>query len=246
LEQFTRTKILLGEQGLALLAQSKVLLFGVGGVGSYTVEALARTGVGQLVLVDYDQVEITNINRQLPALLSTLGRYKVDVLKERILDINPEAEVTVYREKVGPENVRIFFQENPSYVVDAIDMVTGKIAIIETALALGVPLVSAMGAGNRLDPAKIRLADISETSGCPLARIMRQELRKRGIRKGVKVVYSTEAPQKRWEDAAADAQDRRSPGSISFVPSVAGLFLAAQVVRELVGRWIDDAGKENI
>ena len=145
MEQFTRTKILLGEQGLALLAQSKVLLFGVGGVGSYTVEALARTGVGQLVLVDYDQVEITNINRQLPALLSTLGRYKVDVLKERILDINPEAEVTVYREKVGPENVRIFFQENPSYVVDAIDMVTGKIAIIETALALGVPLVSAMG-----------------------------------------------------------------------------------------------------
>jgi len=209
------------------------MIFGVGGVGSYTVEALARAGVGHLVLVDYDTVDVTNINRQVPALLSTVGSYKVDVLQKRIADINQEAQVTVYREKVSPENVRIFFQENPSYVVDAIDMVTGKIAIIEAALGAGIPFLSALGAGNRLDPTKLQIGDLSETTGDPLARILRRELRQRGIKKGVKVVYSTELPLKPREE---DRQEltRRVPGSVSFVPSVAGLFIAAQVVRDLL------------
>jgi tRNA A37 threonylcarbamoyladenosine dehydratase len=230
LEQFIRTKMLLGEKGLALLARSKVVIFGVGGVGSYTVEALARAGIGHLVLVDYDTIDVSNINRQLPALFSTVGKYKVDVLKKRIRDINPQASVSIYQEKVVPENVRIFFQENPSYIVDAIDMISGKLAIVETAFQIGVPVVSAMGAGNRLDPTRLKMGDISETSGCPLARIMRKELKKRGITKGLKVVYSTEPPLK--IDGSITVS--RSPGSISFVPSVAGLFLAAQIVNDLV------------
>lgn len=238
MEQFIRTKLLIGEEGLGLLAQSKVIVFGVGGVGSYTVEALARAGVGHLVLVDFDIVAVSNINRQLPALLSTVGSYKVDVLRKRIADINPEAQVTVYYEKVLPENVRIFFQENPSYVVDAIDMVTGKIAIIETAIESGIPFVSALGAGNRLDPTKLKLGDISETSGCPLARILRKELRKRGISKGVKVVYSTEPPLKQREEFYEETA-RRLPGSISFVPSVAGIFLAAQVIQDILLKHTD-------
>lgn len=233
MDQFARTRLILGAEGLAVLACSKVMIFGVGGVGSYTVEALARAGVGHLVLVDYDTVDVTNINRQVPALLSTVGSYKVDVLQKRIADINQEAQVTVYREKVSPENVRIFFQENPSYVVDAIDMVTGKIAIIEAALGAGIPFLSALGAGNRLDPTKLQIGDLSETTGDPLARILRRELRQRGIKKGVKVVYSTELPLKPREE---DRQEltRRVPGSVSFVPSVAGLFIAAQVVRDLL------------
>lgn len=230
MEQFIRTKMLLGEKGLALLARSKVVIFGVGGVGSYTVEALARAGIGHLVLVDYDTIDVSNINRQLPALFSTVGKYKVDVLKKRIRDINPQASVSIYQEKVVPENVRIFFQENPSYIVDAIDMISGKLAIVETAFQIGVPVVSAMGAGNRLDPTRLKMGDISETSGCPLARIMRKELKKRGITKGLKVVYSTEPPLK--IDGRITVS--RSPGSISFVPSVAGLFLAAQIVNDLV------------
>jgi tRNA A37 threonylcarbamoyladenosine dehydratase len=232
-DQFARTRLLLGAEGLARLACSKVMIFGVGGVGSYTVEALARAGVGHLVLVDYDTVDVTNINRQLPALLSTVGSYKVDVLQKRIADINKEAQVTVYREKVSPENVRIFFQENPSYVVDAIDMVIGKIAIIEAALGAGIPFLSALGAGNRLDPTKLQIGDLSETTGDPLARILRRELRQRGIQKGVKVVYSTELPLKPRDEDRPELT-RRVPGSISFVPSVAGLFIAAQVVRDLL------------
>lgn len=230
MEQFIRTSMLLGEKGLELLSRSKVIVFGVGGVGSYTVEALARVGIGNLVLVDYDTVDVSNINRQLPALFSTVGKYKIDVLKERITDINPQAKVTIYQEKVVPENVRIFFKENPSYIVDAIDMISSKLAIIETALQMGVPVVSAMGAGNRLDPTRLKMGDISETSGCPLARIMRKELKKRGITKGLRVVYSTEPPVKTEEENALS----RIPGSISFVPSVAGLFLAAEVVNDLV------------
>lgn len=245
MEQFSRTKMLLGETGLKILAQSKVLIFGVGGVGSYTVEALARAGVGQLVLVDFDTVDVTNINRQLPALFSTVGSYKVDVLKTRIADINREAQVTVYKEKVVPENVRIFFQENPSYVVDAIDLVKGKVAIIETAIALGIPFISALGAGNRLDPTKLKLGDLSETSGCPLARMIRKELRKKGIVQGVKVVYSTEQPVKKIKENT-DNSTLRVPGSISFVPSVAGIFLAAQVVRDLLRLNLDGLGKDSI
>jgi tRNA A37 threonylcarbamoyladenosine dehydratase len=231
LEQFVRTKMLVGEQGLNYLQQSKVIVFGVGGVGSYTVEALARTGIGYLVLVDFDTIDVTNINRQLPALFSTVGKYKVDILKERIRDINPQAEVVIYKEKVSSENAGVFFKENPAYVVDAIDMIKGKVAIIETALQLEVPIISALGAGNRLDPSKLKIGELSETSGsgCPLARIMRRELKKRGIIKGVQVVYSTEQPLKNVRISSS-----RVPGSISFVPSVAGLFLAARVINDLL------------
>ncbi|NLO75375.1 MAG: tRNA threonylcarbamoyladenosine dehydratase [Clostridia bacterium] len=223
--------MLIGREGLECLQQSKVMIFGVGGVGSFTVEALARAGVGSLVLVDFDTVEATNINRQLPALHSTIGKYKVEVLAERIYDINPLAKAITYKEKVSRENVRAFFRENPSYVIDAIDMISGKLAIIETALQLKIPIISAMGAGNRLDPSKIKIGDISETagSGCSLARVMRRELKKKGITQGVSVVYSTEQITR-----CVDNPVSRIPGSISFVPSVAGLFLAAKVVKDLL------------
>lgn len=231
MKQFTRTQMLIGEKGLDILQHSKVLIFGVGGVGSFTVEALARAGIGSLVLVDYDLLDETNINRQIPALFSTIGRFKVDILRDRIRDINPESKVVVYKEKVSAENVKLFFEKPPSYVVDAIDMISGKKAIIETALQFKIPIISAMGAGNRLDPSKIKIGDLSETagSGCSLARIMRRELKKQGITKGVQVVYSTELPAKCIDKAVS-----RTPGSISFVPSVAGLFLAAQVINDLL------------
>ena len=231
LEQFTRTQLLIGREGLGCLQQSKVMIFGVGGVGSFTVEALARAGVGTLVLVDFDTVDVTNINRQLPALHSTIGKYKVAILQERIHDINSQAKVITYQEKVSSENVRAFFSENPAYVVDAIDMISGKLAIIETAWQLKIPIISAMGAGNRLDPSKIKIGDLSETvgSGCSLARVMRRELKKKGISQGVSVVYSTEQITR-----CADNSGSRTLGSISFVPSVAGLFLAAKVVNDLL------------
>ena len=181
--------------------------------------------------MDFDTVEATNINRQLPALHSTIGKYKVEVLAERIYDINPLAKAITYKEKVSRENVRAFFRENPSYVIDAIDMISGKLAIIETALQLKIPIISAMGAGNRLDPSKIKIGDISETAGpgCSLARVMRRELKKKGITQGVSVVYSTEQITR-----CVDNPVSRIPGSISFVPSVAGLFLAAKVVKDLL------------
>jgi len=233
LEQFSRTQMLIGEDGLERLRQSKVMIFGVGGVGSFTVEALARAGVGSLVLVDFDLVDVTNINRQLPALHSTIGKYKVEILRERIHDINPRAKVITYKEKVSAENVRDIFNENPSYVVDAIDMISGKLAIIETALQLKIPIISAMGAGNRLDPSKIEIGDISETagSGCSLARVMRRELKKRGITQGVLAVFSTEQITRFNTDNNTAS---RTLGSISFVPSVAGLFLAAKVANDLL------------
>lgn len=221
----------MGEKGLEKLACSKVVVFGVGGVGSYAVEALARAGIGQMTLVDYDTVCVTNINRQLGALHSTVGRVKVEVLRERIHDINPQAQVTVHREFVSAENVDRLVEEDSSYLVDAIDKVTGKLAIIEKAFSLGIPVISAMGAGNRMDPTKIRIADISETVGCPLARIMRRELRKRGITRGLKVVYSTE-PALKVDAGLPDGV--RTPGSISFVPGAVGLFLASQIVNDLL------------
>ncbi|MDD2432167.1 MAG: tRNA threonylcarbamoyladenosine dehydratase [Clostridia bacterium] len=230
MEQFVRTKMLIGEKGLACLQKSKVIVFGVGGVGSYTVEALARAGIGKLVLVDFDIVDVTNINRQLPALFSTVGEYKVDILKMRIKEINPCAQVSVYKTMVTSENVGVFFKENPAYIIDAIDQVKGKMAIIETALARGVPVISSMGVGNRLDPTKLKVGALSETSGCPLARIMRRELKKKGIAHRLKVVYSTEPPRKTTGSSG-------SIGTISFVPSVAGLFLAADVVNDLLKKF---------
>ena len=232
MEQFLRTQMLIGGEGLERLQQSKVMIFGVGGVGSFTVEALARAGVGSLVLVDFDIVDVTNINRQLSALHSTIGKYKVEILQERIHDINPQAKVITYKEKVSGENVREFFSENPSYVVDAIDMISSKLAIIKTALQLRVPIISAMGAGNRLDPSKLKLGVLSETagSGCSLARVMRRESKKEGINQEVSVVYSTE----QITSCSTNNSTSRTLGSISFVPSVAGLFLAAKVVNDLL------------
>lgn len=229
LPQFSRTKLLIGERGLACLQKSRVIVFGVGGVGSYAVEALARTGIGNLVLVDFDQIEITNINRQLPALLSTIGDYKVDLLRTRIKEINPEAQVTVFKSKVTPDNVQKFFSGEISYVLEAIDQVSAKAAIIETAFHLGIPIISAMGMGNRLEPTKLKISRLNETSGCPLARVMRRKLKQKGISPDLKVVYSQELPPKN-----RNKTQEQIIGSISFVPAVAGFLLASEVVQDLL------------
>lgn len=231
MKQFLRTELLLGKEAMVKLQNSKVAIFGAGGVGSYVVEALARSGVGHLILVDFDTICESNINRQIEALYSTLGRVKIEVLKERILDINPQAKVELYQEFINDDNIDSIIDKECSYLVDAIDNVPGKLAIIEKALQLERPVISAMGTGNKLDPSKLLVADISETKGCPLARVVRRELKKRGIYKGVKVVYSSEPP---IPVSASDEENKRIIGSVSFVPSVAGLMIAAQVVRELV------------
>lgn len=242
--RFSRTAMLIGQEGLDKLKQAKVIVFGVGGVGSYVVEALARAGIGKLTLVDFDTVDITNINRQLPALEHTVGQYKVDLMAERVRLINPQAEVTPIRQFYTPENGDELLKPRYSFVVDAIDNVTGKIDIIRRCYSQGIPVISSMGAGNKLDPAAFRVADISETSVDPLARAIRRELRKFEIYKGVKVVFSTEPPltpkvqlPKTKVEPTEQAKPTKSlaPGSISFVPGAAGLVLAGAVVRELLG-----------
>lgn len=233
-EQFLRTEFLLGDEGIDKLQGSHVVVFGVGGVGSFTVEALARAGVGKLTIVDFDVVDITNINRQLIALHSTIGKEKVRVLKNRLLDINPELEVEAWAEKVLPETVEEFFQQDYDYVVDAIDMVSSKLALIEFCVNHDIPIISSMGTGNKLDPSKLTVTDIHKTSTCPLARVMRYELKKRGVKK-LEVVYSTETPIKPIIPQNVEIGEKRSvPGSTSFVPSSAGLLLASVVVRNLI------------
>ncbi len=222
--QYTRTEMLLGEEGVKKLRKSSVIIFGVGGVGSYVAEGLARVGVGRITVVDKDSVDITNINRQLPALHSTLGRPKVAVVQERIHDINPECDVEGLQCFFLPDTADGFDFSRYDYVVDAIDNVTGKIAIAEKAYNEGTPVISSMGTGNKLDPTKFKVASIEKTKICPLARVMRRELSKRGI-KGLKVVYSEEEPVKTGS---------RTPGSVSFVPSVAGLIIAGEVVKSLL------------
>lgn len=235
----------MGEAAIARLKTAKVAVIGIGGVGSFTAEALARTGVGHFVLVDDDCVCITNINRQLIALRSTVGRPKVEVMRERILDINPDAQVECYQEFYSAETAESLISGDLSYVVDAIDTVSAKLDLVCRCQTLGIPIVSSMGAGNKLDPSRFRLADINDTSVCPLARVMRQELRKRGVKK-LTVVYSTEKPIKIEEQdnpcrtncicprKDRTCVDRRSvPGSLAFVPSVAGLILASKVVADL-------------
>lgn len=224
-ERFQREIMLIGEEGLSRLKEARIAVFGLGGVGGHAAEALARAGVGHFLLVDKDAVEISNLNRQAVAFQSTLGRLKTEVMKERILDIDPEAEVEVRNVFFLPENAGDFRFSDYDYVVDCVDTVTAKLSLIESADAAGVPIISAMGAGNRLDPARMRVADIYETEGDPLSRVMRRELRKRGIRK-LKVVYSGEKPV----DTGV-----RTPGSISFVPAVMGLIMAGEVVRGLAG-----------
>lgn len=236
INEYSRTELLIGGEGIRRLRESTVLVFGVGGVGSHCIEALARSGVGRLVLVDNDKVSLTNINRQSIALHSTVGRYKTEVMKEKIRDIDPSIRVDTYETFVLLDNVEETFRENPDYVIDAIDTVTAKLAVIETSLKRGIPVISSMGTGNKLHPEQFEIADISKTSVCPLCRVMRRELRARGI-EHLKVVYSREKPiDTSGRTTGEDTGMRRSvPGSISFVPPAAGLLIAGEVIRSLSG-----------
>lgn len=237
-ERFSRTELLIGTDSMKRLQQSRVAVFGVGGVGGYVVEALARSGVGMLDLIDNDTVSVSNINRQIIATENTIGRSKVDVIKERVMDINPDIIVRTFETFYMPDTAQQFDFTKYDYVVDAIDTVTGKIALVMQAEEAGTPIISSMGAGNKLDPAAFQVSDIYKTSVCPLAKVMRRELKKRGVKK-LKVVYSQEKPltpiapdEKNAEEPAAGR--RQVPGSIAFVPSVAGLIIAGEVVKDLI------------
>lgn len=233
-EQFQRTELLLGNEAMQKLSKAHVIIFGVGGVGGYAAEAVARSGVGHISLVDMDTVSASNINRQIIALHSTVGRYKTEVMRDRILDINPAAEVTVHNCFYMPENADKFDFSRYDYVVDAVDTVTAKIEIIMQSKQHNVPVISSMGAGNKLDPTKFEVADIYKTSVCPLARVMRYELKRRGV-KELKVVYSTEQPAKRNTGDETAFHGKIAPGSTAFVPSVAGLIIGAEVIKDISG-----------
>lgn len=234
--EYSRTELLIGTEGIERLRKATVMVFGVGGVGSHCIEALARSGVGKLILIDNDTVSLTNINRQSIAYHSTVGQYKTKVMEERIHDICPEIEVKTYEMFVLPENIEEIFQESVDYIIDAIDTVTAKLALVQIAKEKGIPIISSMGTGNKLHPELFEITDIYKTSVCPLCKVMRKELKVRGIRK-LKVVYSKEAPiDTSGCITGEDKGMRRSlPGSISFVPPVAGLILAGEVIRELAG-----------
>ena len=249
LNQFSRTQLLFGKEGMEKLYQARVAVFGIGGVGGYTVEALARSGVGTLDLIDDDRVCLTNVNRQIFATRKTVGRYKVDVAEERILEINPGAVVHKYKTFYAPQTAAQFDFTRYDYVVDAIDTVTGKLELAEQAEKAGVPIISSMGAGNKVDPTAFEVTDIYQTSVCPLARVMRRELKKRGIKK-LKVVYSREPAITPIDDmtiscrthcicppgtARKCTQRRQVPGSNAFVPPVVGLIIAGEVVKDLSG-----------
>ncbi len=249
LNQFSRTQLLFGAEAMEKLYHARVAVFGIGGVGGYTAEALARSGIGTLDLIDDDKVCLTNINRQIFATRKTVGQYKVDVAEQRILDINPDAVVHTYKTFYSPDTAEQFDFTLYDYVVDAIDTVTGKLELVEQAEKAGVPIISSMGAGNKLDPTAFEVADIYETSVCPLARVMRRELKKRGIKK-LKVVYSKEPAMTPIDDMAVSCrancicppgtertctQRRQVPGSNAFVPPVAGLIIAGEVVKDIAG-----------
>ena len=249
LNQFSRTQLLLGQDGMDRLANARVAVFGVGGVGGFTVEALARSGVGTIDLIDDDEVCLTNINRQIIALRSTVGKYKVDVAAERLRDINQNIQVNTYKTFYMPDTAHQFDFSQYDYVVDAIDTITGKLELVMQAHKAGTPIICSMGAGNKLDPTAFRVADIYKTSVDPLARVMRHELRKRGIKK-LKVVYSEEPPMRPVDDMASSCRtncicppgaarkctERRDiPGSNAFVPSVVGLIIAGEVIKDLSG-----------
>lgn len=250
LDQFSRTQLLLGKEGIERLSGSRVAVFGIGGVGGYVCEALVRSGVGAFDLIDDDRVCLTNLNRQILATRKTVGRYKAEVMAERMKEINPNVEINIHKCFILPENADDFPFEEYSYIVDAVDTVTAKLEIILRAKAKGVPVISAMGAGNKLDAGRLRVADIYETKVCPLARVMRYELRKKGVKK-MKVVYSDEVPTRPIEDMTISCRthcicppdakhkctERRDiPGSTAFVPAVAGLLIAGEVVKDLTGR----------
>lgn len=236
LQAFSRSEELLGKEGLQILANSKVAVFGIGGVGSYVVEALARSGIGNLTLVDHDEVSLTNLNRQLVALRSTMGRKKVSVAKERIMDINQDAVVHTYDTFFNTDTAQLFDFSGYDYIVDAVDTVSAKLLLIEKAKEANVPIISCMGTGNKLNPSCFQIADISKTSVCPLAKVMRTELKKRKIKK-VKVLFSTETVRKEKKSEPVElrsASKRPAPASVSFVPGVAGLMIAGEVIKDLV------------
>lgn len=233
LNQFSRTQMLIGEEGIKKLTNSKIAIFGIGGVGSYVAEALARSGVGNFILVDNDKVTITNINRQIIATTKTIGQYKVDLMKQRILDINPEAEVETYKTFYMPDCKENILDNSIDYIVDAIDTVTAKIYLIEEAQRLNIPIISSMGTGNKLEPSKFEITDIYKTSVCPLAKVMRKELKQRNIKK-LNVLYSKEEPVKIKRNSEEETTKKQVPGSIAFSPSVAGLIIASKVVKDLI------------
>jgi len=230
--QFDRTIGLIGETALEKLQKSKVAVVGLGGVGSYSVEALARSGVGSLVIADCDVISPSNINRQLPALNSTVDKDKVQIVKERILDINPDAQVYIISERISDNTPKELFS-GCDYIIDAIDDVNAKVFLVKAAKELCIPIISSMGTGNKLDPAGFKIAPIEKTKVCPLAKVMRRELKNRGI-KGIKVLYSEEEPIRTAIEEGADSRNSRTPGSISFVPSVAGLIIAGEVIRDVI------------
>jgi tRNA A37 threonylcarbamoyladenosine dehydratase len=247
LNQFSRTELLFGKDAMETLSNARVAVFGVGGVGGYAVEALARSGVGTIDLIDDDKVCLTNLNRQIIATRKTVGKYKVDVMKERILDINPDAVVNVHKCFFLPETTEEFDFSQYSYIIDAVDTVTAKIQLVIEAENAGIPIISSMGAGNKLNPAEFEVADIYKTSVCPLAKVMRRELKKRNIKK-LKVVYSKEKPIRPINDMAISCREncicppgaahkcterRAIPGSTAFVPSVVGLIIASEVIKDL-------------
>lgn len=248
-EQFSRTELLLGKEAMDKLADSRVAVFGIGGVGGYVCEALIRSGVGAIDLIDNDKVCLTNLNRQIIATHKTIGQYKTEVMKDRILDINPDAKVRVHNCFYLPETAGEFDFQEYDYIVDAVDTVTAKIELIMQAKEAGTPIISSMGAGNKLDASAFRVADIYKTNVCPLAKVMRRELKKRGVKK-LKVVYSEEQPitpqqvknkETQNSDQGAEfkaAQRRCTPGSMAFVPSVAGLIIAGEVVKDLTAQCI--------
>lgn len=248
LNQFSRTELLLGKEAMDKLKKSRVAIFGVGGVGGFTCEALVRSGVGAFDLIDDDKVCLTNLNRQIIATRKTVGKYKVDIMKERILDINPQADVRVHKCFFLPENADEFPFDEYDYIVDAVDTVTAKLELTVKAESMNIPIMSSMGAGNKLDGSQFKVADIYKTKVCPLAKVMRRELKKRGVKK-LKVVYSEEYPTRPIEDMSISCRthcicppgaqhkctDRRDiPGSVAFVPSVAGLIIAGEVVKDLI------------
>lgn len=250
LTQFSRTELLFGKEAMDKLAGSKVAVFGIGGVGGYVCEALVRSGVGAFDLIDDDKVCLTNLNRQIIATRSTVGKYKTDVMRDRMLDINPKVDVEVHKCFFLPENADDFPWDSYDYVVDAVDTVTAKIALVMKCKEKNIPIISSMGAGNKLDGSQFKVADIYKTKVCPLAKVMRRELKKRGVKK-LKVVYSEEIPTKPIEDMAISCRNncicppgaehkcterRDIPGSVAFVPSVAGLIIAGEVAKDLIRR----------
>lgn len=261
-EEFSRTQLLYGAEAMAFFASCRVAVFGIGGVGGYTVEALARTGIGALDLIDNDRVCLSNLNRQIIATRRTLGQYKVDAAEERIKDINPECVVRTYKTFYLPDTQDQFDFTQYDYVVDAIDTVTGKLTIIENAKKAGVPVISSMGAGNKVDPSAFEVADLYETSVCPLAKVMRRECKKRGI-ESLKVVYSKEKPicpqtgpredtdmgeacgsaQKNEENGEAAHRRRSTPGSTAFAPSVAGLIIAGEIINDLAAKKVHNCSQ---